>query len=147
MASFAYIPAKVGLWNGNIILSTHDIRTIVVMSNTTADTDTTATFVADFGTLDEYDGTNYSRQALASEAVNQDTPNSRAEFDANDAAYGTVGLPLSPGTRSVVGLVIFRFVTNDADSRVIFFIDLLPAFSPRGIITIQWNAEGIAHLT
>lgn len=146
MASFPYIPAKVGLLNGNINLATHDIRGMLMMSNTTADTDTTATFISDFGTPDEFDGLNYARIAFAGEAVNQDTPNARAEFDANDTAFGTAGAPLGPGTRSIAGMVIFRFVTNDADSRVIFWEDLTPAFNPRGIFTAQWNAEGIAQL-
>lgn len=147
MASFCYIPAKAGFWNGNIDLDTHDIRGLLVMTNTTADTETNTTFIAGFGTLDEFDGANYSRQALTGEVVTADVANNRAEFDANDSAFGTAGSPLGVGTRSVQGMVIFRFVTNDADSRVIFFIDLTPSFAPRGIVTIQWDAEGIAQLT
>lgn len=147
MASFAYIPAKQGLWNGNIDLDTHDIRGLAVMTNTTADSETNTTFIAGFTTLDEYDGTNYSRQTFTGEAVNADVANNRAEFDANDVAFGTAGSPLGTGTRSIQGMVIFRFVTNDADSRVIFFIDLTPAFNPRGVVTIAWDADGIAQLT
>lgn len=147
MASFAYIPAKKGLWDGSIDLDTHDIRGLLVMTNTTSDTETNTTFISGFSVLDEEDGANYSRQAFVGEAVNADVANNRAEFDANDVAFGTAGSPLGIGTRSIQGMVIFRFVTNDADSRVIFYIDLTPSFNPRGVVTIAWDAEGIAQLT
>lgn len=144
MASFCYIPAKVELWDGTIDLNTHDIRILLVMTNTTADTENDKQFIAGFTTLDEMDGATYARIALTGEAVNQDTPNSRAEFDANDVNWPTLG----NGTRQVQGAVIFRFVTNDADSYNIFFIDLAPNVNPGGgSFTISWNAEGIAQHT
>ena len=144
MASFAYIPAKKALWDGTVDLDTHDIRILLVMSNTTADTDNTAATISAIGTLDEMDGAGYARQALAAEAVNQDTPNSRAEFDATDVTFTGI----SNGTRQITGAVIFRFITNDADSIPLFYIDLSPNINPGGgNLVISWNAEGIAQHT
>lgn len=144
MASFTYLPAKEGLWDGTIDLDTHDIRALGVMTNSTADTDTTAATISGFGTLDEFDGSGYSRQALTGESVAQDVPNARAEFTANAVTFGT---SIVPGTRNLQGLVIFRFVTNDADSIPIFYIDLTPSFAPKGTLTYTPHADGIAHLT
>lgn len=142
MASFAYIPAKKSLWDGGVDLDTHDMRILLVMSNTDADTLNTAATISAFASLDEMNGAGYARQALASEAVNQDTPNARAEFDAADVVFTGLG----NGTRPVTGAVIFRFITNDADSIPVFYIDLSPNFDPGGgTFTVQWNAEGIAQ--
>lgn len=144
MASFCYIPAKKYLWDGTVDLNTHDMRILLVMTNTTVDTDTTAATISGFGTLDEMDGATYARIALTGEAVNEDDPNSRAEFDANDINWPTLG----NGTRQVQGAVIFRFVTNDADSIPVFYIDLTPTINPGGgSFSISWNAEGIAQHT
>lgn len=141
MASFVYTPAKTALLNGDLDLAAHDIRVLLVMTNTTADTDQDLANPGDFGTLDEMDGANYVRKALASEAVNEDTANNRAEFDAADVTWTALGA----GTRQIAGLVVFRFVTNDADHVNIAYIDTggFPITANGGDLTVQWNAEGI----
>jgi hypothetical protein len=144
VASFTYLPAKEFLWDGTIDLDTHDIRVLAVMTNSTADTDTTAATISAFGTLDEFDGSGYSRQAATGEAVAQDVPNNRAEFTFGAVTFGTA---IVPGTRKLQGLVVFRFITNDADSIPIFYIDLTPAFDPKGTLTYTPHADGVAHLT
>lgn len=122
-----------------------DIRCLLVMTNTTADTDQDAEFVASIGTLDEMDGANYVRKALAGEAVSQDDPNNRGEFDASDVTWTALGA----GARSVAGLVIFQFVTNDADSPVLAYVDTggFPYVANGADLTITWNAEGLIQTT
>ena len=52
------------------IATRDDIRAILVMTNTTCDTEIDAiTYVDDYTTLDESDATGYSRQALTSGMV------------------------------------------------------------------------------
>lgn len=145
--SFVYTPAKTALANADLDLAAHDIRLLAVMTNTTADTDQDAQNIADIGTLDEFDGSGYARQALASEAVNEDAANNRAEFDATDVAFGALG----NGTRAIQGFVLYRHVTNDADAILIAFIDnggSSFALNPGGAtVTVQWSAEGILQVT
>src|SRR5688500_9451363 len=117
--SFVYTPAKTALLNVDLDFAAQDIRIMLVMTNTTADTDQDVQFVGSITTLDEMDGANYARQALASEAVNEDAANNRAEFDATDAVFTNLGA----GTRAVLGMVLYRHVTNDADSPLIAYID------------------------
>lgn len=138
-SAFMYIPAKRKLWRGEIDLDTHDIRSLLVMTSTTADTETDTEFLAGFTNLDEFNGAGYARVALTGEAVNQDTPNARAEFDADNIAFAA----LSNGTRSIAAIVLFRFVTNDADSMPICYLNF-SSFNPGGsVLTCEWNAEGI----
>lgn len=141
MASLVYHNAIAKMMSGDLDLNTHDIRVALLMTNTTADTENDADFIADFTTLDECDATGYARVALASEAVNLDDTNNRAEFDATDASF--TGLS-GNATRAIQGALIFRHVTNNADSVPICFVDFtsdIPATATQ--IDIPWNAEGI----
>lgn len=118
-----------------------DIRVRLVMGNTTCDTENSAiAFLDDFTTIDVCDGANYVDKALANEAVNKDDANSRAEFDADNPTWTA----LEVGTRTTVGVLVYKFVTNDADSVPISYIEFASAVTHDGTnFVIQWNAEGI----
>lgn len=145
--SFVYTPAKTAIMKGEIDFQEagDDIRVALVMSNTTADTEEDAALMNTFADLDEYDGASYARQSLGTQAVNEDLPNDRSEFDAVDSVFSSLGV----GARQAVGLVVYKHVTNDADSIPIAFIDTggFPFDGNGGDVTIQWNAEGILQLT
>lgn len=142
--SFVYTPAKTALLNGDLDFAANDIRIALVMTNTTADTEQDMQFVGSLTTLDEMDGANYARQTLANESVNEDAANNRAEFDATDAVFTNLGA----GTRNVAGIVLYKHVTNDADSPLIAYIDDGFPYTANGAtLTIQWNAEGILQAT
>jgi len=141
MATHVFNKAKQSLLNGTIDLDTDDIRIALLSTNTTADTDNDGIeFVGDIVTLDEFDGANYVRKALATEAVNLDDPNDRAEFDADDVTFTALGA----GTRSVLGILVYKHVTNDTDSPVIAFLEYAAAKTPDSSdFVVQWDAEGI----
>ena len=147
MASFAYTKFKQLLLAGEIDFDEagNDIRVILVMTNTTADTEKDVDTVSAFTTLDEMDGSGYGREAIANQATAEDEANDRGEFDGDDVTFASV----SAGTRDVQAAVIYKHVTNDTDSVPIAYIDTggFP-FSPGGgDIVIQWNAEGILQAT
>lgn len=142
--SFGYTRSKFRLATGAVNLATADVRAILVMTNTTADTEEDTEFIGDFTTLDEMDGANYVRIALANETVNLDTINNRAEFDADNITWTALGA----GTRDVAALLIYIHVTNDTDSWPFVYIDDQFPFSANGgDLTINFNAEGIAQVT
>jgi len=117
-----------------------DIRAIMCMTNTTADTVKDAmNFVSNL-TLDEADATGYARVALGSEASNVDDANDRAEFDSNDISYTSLS---GDASRAYQGVVLIKFVTNDADSVPIAFVEFpttVPATATQVDVTV--NAEG-----
>lgn len=145
MASLAYTYAKAKLLSGDIDLNADDIRILMVMSNTTCDTEEDKVFIDDFTTLDECDGANYVRKALADEAVAADEANDRGEFDATDVVFTALGV----GTRQNVGIVVYKHVNDDTDSIPIAYIDTggFPFDGNGGNVTVQWNAEGILQAT
>ena len=144
--SFVYTPAKKLLAQGSIDLreAGDDIRVALVMSNTTADTDQDQALMSGFAVLDECDGANYVRKALANQAVNEDDPNNRAEFVADNIVWTALGA----GTRSNVGMIIYKHVGADAVNIPIVYISTggFPFNGNGSDITVDWNLEGIAQI-
>lgn len=142
--SIIYTPFKTNLLLAYLV-SGADIRVALLMTNTTADTEEDKAFIADFTTLDEMDGANYVRKALTSEAAASDLVNNRGEFTVDPVTWTALGA----GTRNVAGMLLFKFVTNDADSIPIAYIDSggFP-FTGTGVdVTMTPNAEGLLQAT
>ena len=146
MASLVYTRAKKNIADGTIDLDTHDIRVMLlkVAASTSCDTEGDVATISAFTTLGELVATNYVRKALANEAVNEDTVNDRAEFDADDVTWTALG----GATNDTIGAaLVYKFVTADADSIPIAYIELTDTPTNGGDITLQWNSEGIIQLT
>ena len=152
MPNFAFTTAKKLLLDGNIDFVNDDVRAVFCMTSTTVADEEDVTFLDQFSGagLDEFDGANSAdgvfanRKALASQAVTSDDANNRAEFDATDTTWTSLGA----GTRSIKGLLIYKHNTNDADSVPLMWIDDDAPFAPTGgNVTYQWNGDGILQLT
>ncbi len=147
MASVVYNEFKRASAAGEIDLDAggDDIRIRLCMTNTTCDTENDGkTDLNDFTTIDACDGANYVDKALAAEAVGKDDANDRAEFDADNVTWTALGV----GTRATQGVLIYKFVTTDADHVPICFVDFASDVTHDGTdFSIQWNAEGIIQLT
>lgn len=142
MASVVYHNALSLMMSGTLNLASggDDIRIALVMTNTTADTEVDAAVMSDFSTIDECDGANYVRKAFTNEAVTDDDANNRAEFDADDVSWTSLG----NGTRAVQGAVVYKHVTNDTDSIPIAYIEFASTVNPGGgTFTMTFDAEGI----
>ena len=150
MASFWYTPAKERLAKGDADFDEagHDIRCLLVMTNTTADTDQDAGTLSAIGTLDEYDGSGYSRAALASQVVTRDDANNRAEISATSPI--SFGATVGAGTRSAAGMVVYRHVDGTAANDLpIAYIDTggFPVNGGGGAFQVTINAEGLLQVT
>ena len=145
MASLVQNNFKRGLLEGEIDLATDDIRAILCMTNTTCDTEDEIATVSAFAILDECDATGYARIDMAGLTVTQDNPNNRAEFDANDLSFTGLG---GDGTRDYQGVLIYKHVTNDADSIPLFFVEFTNQPLPKEAsqVDVPWNSEGIYQL-
>lgn len=147
--SFAYNEAKRAFFAGEINLASDDIRVMLVMSDTTCDTEDDADTFAGFTTIDELSATGYTTNgvALTGEAIGEDSPNDRAEFTANNASW----TGLADGVRQVVAAILYKWNTTQADSEPLAYIDDGAAGFPfdggDADVTIQWNAEGILQST
>lgn len=141
MSNFVYNNAKRAFLSGEIDFTGDDYRVLLVMTNTTADSEDDKNFISEFTDLDEYDGASYARQSITGEVVNEDSGNNRAEFDGADSVFSTLGA----GTRSAQAAILYKHVNDDDDSVPIAYIDTggFPFAGSGGDITLQWNVEGI----
>ena len=151
MADFAYTYGLLAIGLGDVHWDTDDIRFIMCMTNTTADTERDKDFIGSFSTLDEFDGGGShppafaAREALANEALTVDTANDRAEFDADNHTVSS----LPAGTRDIQGIVVYWHSGSDAASIPLLWIDSggFPFTANGGDLVLSWNAQGIAQIT
>jgi hypothetical protein len=148
VANFVYNIAKKQLLDGDIDFNApDDIRILLLQAATDEDPDdvNVQAVLARAGTT-ELTSTGYTRQALANEATSQDDPNDRAEFTSDPITFTAVS---QLAAEVVIGWVIFKFITNDANSIPIMFVDSatgLPLTPNGSDITITPNAEGLLQL-
>ena len=94
------------------------------------------------GGTTELTATGYSRGSLANDSVSVDDTNDLAAYDADDLVFSSVAGDDAP----VVAAVVFHFVTSDALSTPMIFIEI--AVTPNGSdLTIAWDSTGILHVT
>lgn len=137
MASTLYNKLYQLALTGAIDLENDTINVLLVDDTYTADK--THDFVSDV-VADELSGTGYTRKTLAGKSVTLDNGNNRVTFDATDPVW----TGLDAGV--IGGAVIFKQVTNDADSPLICFLDPTNLTTNGSDVTLQFNAAGILRL-
>lgn len=146
MASQVFNIAKKGLFNGAIDLDTNTIKARLVMTNTTVDTENDAkNFLSDFTTIDVCDSSGYTDKTLSTLTVTQDDTNDLAKWTADNLTWTS----LATCTRQIQGVLIYKFVTNDAGSTPICFVQFSSNKTPDGSdFTVAWDSSnGILTLT
>lgn len=136
MASAWYQEGLHGLMNKEIDLDTDTIKVRAVADEdyTFSQAHTTMTSVTKY--------TGSTDATLAS----VDISTTKGTIDAADLAPAFSALAID-GTKDIDALVVFHFVTNDAGSTPLIYIDLAAATTPNGTdVNITWNASGIASL-
>ena len=145
MASLVNNYFKQRVAEGEIDLDADTLKILLVMTNTTADTEANIQTLDGYTTLDEMDGSNYVVKTLGSLTHALDTANDRFELDAADVTYTALGA----GTRNVQGVLLYKHVDGtDANDQPIAFIEFGSSLSADGSdVTISWDAEGLLQLT
>lgn len=81
---------------------------------------------------DELVGGGYSRKDIINRSIVVDGVNHWADYKADNVTWATL-------SGMVAGAVVYKFVTNDADSQLAFFHELTD-INPGGVgYSIQWN--------
>lgn len=147
MADFAYTYGLAAISRGEVDWEDDSIRCIALMVNTTADTEKDKTFLDQFTTLGEFDGTgSYARQVVAI-TITVDTANDRAEITADaNTTFSTLN---NDGTGIIQACMIYKHVNDDTDSVPLLYIDSPAAFpfTPNGSdLVVAWDAQGVAQI-
>ncbi len=139
--SHVYTRATRNIMRGemNFLEAGMNVRVALVMTDTTCDTNLDATTLSAF-TLDEFDGTNYARQNIDTQVVNEDTANDQAEFDGVNVQFSN----LEAGTRQATGLLIYEHVGADSSNIPIAYINGtgFNFTANGGHVDIGWNDTG-----
>jgi len=138
MASNLYNPGLEKLLDGTIDFENDTINVLLVDTNHSFDK--THDFVDDI-VANEASGTGYARKTLANAAIALDAANDRVEFDADNPSYTA----LDAGT--IAAAIIFKQVTNDADSPLIAQIDFADLVTNGSDVELQINSEGLFYVT
>lgn len=139
MANFVYNVGKTGIFNGTIDMVNDTINVLLVNSSYVANKD--HDFVNDV-TGGEITATNYVRKTLTGGAITIDNANDRSDLDYADVSWTALG---GAANDTIDALVVFKQVTNDADSIPIIYIDTstgspsLPYTTNGGDLTININ--------
>lgn len=140
MANSGYNIATKKMIDGDFNGTSLTIKLLLVGTGYTFDKD--HDFVDDV-VAQELSGTGYVRKTLASLATSLDNVNDRSELDAADVTWTAIDAATAKAA------ILYAFVTNDADSWLIGYIDTggFPIVTNGGDVTLQWNAEGIVQIT
>jgi hypothetical protein len=125
--------------------ATDDIRAILCMTNTTADSVYSANLTG--LTVDESDATGYSRITMTTETVTADTGNNRVEFDADNLSFSGMS---GDATRNYQGVLIYKHVDGTAGNDIpLFFVNFTnaPVTSTATQVDVTWDVEGIFRIT
>lgn len=138
--------------NGSIDLTNDTLKLALYDDGVAFDFDAdTHEFVADVldggNTAQEPTDSSYSRQSLANQGTSIDSTNDESEFDADDVTISSLST-----TNQIQGVIVYKEVTDDTDSPIIFVIDDsddsdLPAETNGTDFVVEWNAEGLLKAT
>lgn len=152
MASFVYNKAAQEIADGTVDLLNDTIKTMLVTSAYTPNRDD---LVVDAGgandALDaEISVSGYTggwggsgRKALTSKTLTTDNANDRAEFDADNLTWSTLGT----GATIAAMVVIKEGGANDTTSRLIAYLDVTDTPTNGGDVTFTFDAEGIIQFS
>lgn len=143
MADAAYNRGKFLFASAGINWATDTIEVLLLDDAGTYTFDPDHNFVADLtpGT-NEFQGTGYTRMTLANAAVTENDTTDLANIDADDVVWAAID------GATAQAAVVYRLVTNDADSQLLFYMDTgFPFTANGGQLTWQFNAAGVATLS
>lgn len=144
MSALVYNQFKYEVASQTMSWSSDTMKALLVMTNTTTDTEEDVANLAAFTTLDECDGASYARQTLGSKTIDNDTTNDRTVLDAADVTYSSLGA----GTRSTQGLVIAQDTGTDSTSAPVCYMPFTSNQTHNGSnFPVQFPSTGILLLT
>lgn len=133
MASVIYQGFYAALEAGD--LAAPDVRIKLVMSATTCDTEEDAINLADFTTIDEFDGVGYVELDCASVTTGYDATDDEWQLDFADGSFGN---PVAPGSDVIQGMLVYLYVDGtDAN-------DVALAYSDSGGFGVNANNGDLA---
>jgi hypothetical protein len=134
MANLIYNNAKKLLGDGTIDWDNgaHIYRVLLTTASYTPNVDTHI-FVS--SVTNELSGGAYVRKDITTRSIAVDTTNDRADYMGDNVTWATI----NAGTAAWA--IIFKLVTNDADSPLILAVDLPDTLTNGTDFTVRWDSQ------
>lgn len=132
MASTIYNNAKKALNANDWTAGTW--RVLLVDASYTPNIDTHVFVSAVTG---ELTGGTYVRKTLATQSVSVDNATDRANYLADNVTWSA----LAAGGATAAGAVVYKFVTNDADSILFAYVDFADTATNGNDFTVKWDGQ------
>ena len=154
MADLVYNTFKKEVMDETVKLSTDTLKVVLVTASYVANVDDDVVDAGGANDVVDHEAnvTNYTRgwggagrKTLASKVFTTDKTNDRGELDAADSSWTALG----NGTNQTLtqAVIVKEGGVNDTTSRLCWKHDF-SSFTTNGAdFTLQWNSEGILHLT
>ncbi|MFC6953765.1 hypothetical protein [Halorubellus litoreus] len=139
---------KTLLFNGSIDLDADTLKVALVADDIAytpdIDTEVYVNDVLDDVTASELNATNYARKTLAP-SISQDNVDNEAVMDATNLTWSALG---GSTDDTIQGALIYKEVTNDADSPVLAYMTSadFPLPTNGGDVSIEWDVAGVLTL-
>lgn len=105
---------------------------ILVMDGSSAETEISVDYVADYSDLQEYDGSGYTRQLLTNVQLTRNDTSHRDQITFDPVEFDG----LDPATEDAIGMVVAIILgadeNDDAQNKPLAFINTSPAFPRNG---------------
>jgi len=148
MASQAFNIAKKYLSNAEINPQADTIKVALLMTNQTVDNGTSKDCdnIDAFSTLDEFDGTNYTRQTLT---INPAVDDAADRAEAIESSGTTKFSGIMAGTRAIDGALVYLHVSSSDTLNIpIGWVEFTADITANGgDVTITWSSNGVWTLS
>lgn len=139
MASNVYTNATKLFGDGDIDWLADTIRVMLLTAAFVPDLDADI-FVADVVT-DELVGAGYARITLAGKLSTKDNGNNRTDYIANNPVWAAIA-----AGETIGWAIVFKQITNDADSTLIAVLDGADVATNGGQITLRFNGTAVSGI-
>ena len=145
MSVFFYDTAVLNILNGTVDLDTTVMKMMLVLATSNAASRDIATIADVADITNEVSGGSYARQTLGTVTVVDAGSNITKWDSTTDVLFTAVPTNAS----QVLAAVVFAFITNDAASIPMVYLDgsIFPITTTGDNITVKFNASGIGQAT
>jgi len=120
MGSVLYQNGVMKTFEGDLDWETANLDSLLLMNNTTADTEPDADTVNDFSTLDECDATGYAHEDITNPAVSADDADNEMVWTSDNHVWSGLG---GDATRDYQGCLIVQYVDGGTGDIPLLFCD------------------------
>jgi hypothetical protein len=147
MASVLYQNGLVGTFENTIDWETDNLDALLLMTNTTADTQPDATTVAGITTLDESDATDYAHEDVTNPAVSADDGDDEMVWTSDNWVWGDGTALGGDATRDYQGALLVKYVDGSTGDIPLLFVDFsADVTSAATQVTAPAPAEGFLNI-